>query len=168
MALKKTSEVIAISFDVQESAANTYTQDSVNLQLNSLDNEVFVVLCVDLDPGTPSAISNTNTAISMALYKTSQTAYVGMENNNTIAVAGRSIAAAGFADGGVGFTVTSLDSPPAQLDYVDILATNDFFVAIQGTNNAGAIRGTGRMWGFRAKADAATYAALVQSELLSA
>jgi len=167
MGLKKTSEVIAISFGVTESAANTYTQERVDLQLDALNNEVLVVLAVDLDPATPSGIANTNTAVNMQLTKTSQAAMSNMSNSDVIATASRTIAAAGYADGGVGFTVTSLDSPPAQLDYIDILATNDFFVSIEGGNNSAAVGGSGRMWAYRARADSATYAALVQSELLS-
>ena len=60
-----------------------------------------------------------------------------------------------------------LFAPKAQLDYIDILATNDFFVSIEGGNNSAAVGGSGRMWAYRARADSATYAALVQSELLS-
>ena len=49
MALKKTSEVISVGFDITETAANTFTQERVDLQLSALDQEVFVVLAVDLD-----------------------------------------------------------------------------------------------------------------------
>jgi len=37
-----------------------------------------------------------------------------------------------------------------------------------GTNNLAAKDVSGRVWGYRARADASTYAALVQSEVLSA
>ena len=68
---------------------------------------------------------------------------------------------------GVPFTRTSLDSPPATLDYIGIISTNDFFVQIKGNNNLATKQVFGKLWGYRAKADAATYAALVQSEVLS-
>jgi hypothetical protein len=75
---------------------------------------------------------------------------------------------AGAAPGvGIGFTRTSLDTPQGDLGYIALIATNDFFVQIQGRNNLAPKAGFGRMWGYRAKADAATYAALVQSEVLS-
>jgi hypothetical protein len=54
------------------------------------------------------------------------------------------------------------------IDYVSILATNNFFLQTEGVNNAGAKGGNVRMWCVRAKADSSTYAALVNSELLSA
>lgn len=166
--LKSTSGIIGISFGLTESAANTYTQEQINLQLNPLDNEVFVVLGVDLDPSAPEAIAATNTTSQAGVTKTTQTAAVNLSSNDCIAIATRQIRAAGFADGGVPFTHTSIDTPNAILEYVDILATNDFFVYIVGAGNAGAMSLSGRMWGYRARADAATYAALVQSEVLSA
>jgi hypothetical protein len=166
--LKETSGIISISFGLDESAANTYTQEQINLQLNPLDNEVFVVLGVDLDPEAPDAIAGTNTTSQAGVTKTSQTGALNLSSNDCIAVATRQIRADGFVDGGVGFTHTSIDTPNALLEYVDILATNDFFVYIVGVNNAAARGVSGRMWGYRARADAATYAALVQSEVLSA
>jgi len=54
------------------------------------------------------------------------------------------------------------------INYIGILATNNFYLQTQGINNAGAKGGSARMWVVRAKADSATYAALVNSELLSA
>tara|TARA_Y100001963_G_scaffold17100_1_gene21079 strand:+ start:44 stop:589 length:546 start_codon:yes stop_codon:yes gene_type:complete len=166
--LKDTSGIISISFGLDEAAANTYTQEQINLQLNPLDNEVFVVLGVDLDPEAPDAIAATNTTSQAGVTKTSQTAPLNLSSNDLIAVATRNIRAAGFVDSGVGFTHTSIDTPSALLEYVDILATNDFFVYIVGAGNANPKGVSGRMWGYRAKADAATYAALVQSEVLSA
>lgn len=165
--LKDTSGIISISFGLNESAANTYTQEQINLQLNPLDNEVFVVLGVDLDPFAPDAIAGTDTTTIAGVTKTTQTAALNLSSNDCIAVATRQIRAAGFADGGVAFTHTSIDTPNAILEYVDILATNDFFVYVLGVANGNAKGVTGRMWGYRAKADAATYAALVQSEVLS-
>jgi hypothetical protein len=169
MGLKKTSEVIAVSFSVTETAANTYTQQQVNLSLDVLNNEVFIVTAVDLDPSSPDAVAGTDTSVSSQLTSTSQTAAVNLSNSNCIASFGLAIKAAGFAPGGggVGFTRTSLDSPPATLDYIGIIATDNFFVAINGAGNTGAKTLNGRVWGYRARADASTYAALVQSEVLS-
>ena len=53
--LKQTSSVVAIGFSVDETAANTFTQGSVDLNLSPLDREVFVVLSINLDPFTPDA-----------------------------------------------------------------------------------------------------------------
>ena len=150
-----------------ESAANTFTQGSVDLQLNPLDNEVFVVQAIDLDLANPDAIAATDTSVSGTLTTTSQTALPGLQSSNVLANAELSIRAAGFVDGGVGFTKASMETPPAMLDYIGIIATNDFFLQVQGSGNAGAKSIKAKVYGYRARADAATYAALVQSEVLS-
>ena len=167
MALKKTSDVVAISFGIDESGANTFTQSQVNLTLDPLNNEVFVVLAVDLDVGTPSAQAATNTQSTMAVTTTSKTAMPTLADSQMLARVQSKIQAAGFVDGGVAFQHTSPDSPTGELDYIGIIATNNMFVQIQGGNNVGALAGAGRVYGYRARADSSTYGALVQSEVLS-
>ena len=165
--LKTTSDVVAISARVTESAANTYTQEQISLDLNPLDNEVFVVVAIDLNAGAPDAIAGVDTETNGCLSFASRTSMGFMSDNNVLATDQTSIRAAGFADGGVGFQFTSLDTPPAALDYVGIIAVSDFFIAVQGTNNAVPKGMSARMWGYRARADASVYAALVQSQVLS-
>lgn len=167
MALKKSSEIIRVGFSITESGANTFTQERVDLQLNPLDQEVFVVVAADLDPAAPFNIAGTNTQTAMSVSSTSKTGFANLNDSDTIANAVLDIRYDAAGVNGVGFTRTSLDSPPAALDYISIIATNDFFVQIVGTGNSGARNGFGALWGYRAKADAATYAALVQSEVLS-
>jgi hypothetical protein len=106
----------------------------------------------------------------MSLSTTSLTAVGNLNLSQVIANTKIQIESeAGAAPGvGVGFTRTSLDTPQGDLGYIALIATNDFFVQIEGRNNLAAKNGFGRMWGYRARADAATYAALVQSEVLSA
>jgi hypothetical protein len=53
------------------------------------------------------------------------------------------------------------------MEYIGIIATNDFFLQIEGVGNATAKAVTAKVYGYRARADASVYAALVQSELLS-
>jgi len=168
MALKKTSEIVAVSFSVTESAPNTYTQEQINLSLDVLNNEVFVAVAIDLDPTVPDAIAGVDTSTSAQLTTTSQAGAVTLSSTNCLAHTQNAIRAAGFADGGVSFVRTSLDTPPAALDYIGIIATDNFFIAINSANNLAAKTLNGRLWGYRARADAATYAGLVQSEVLSA
>ena len=167
MGLKKTSEIVAISFNVVESAPNTYTQDQISLTLDVLNQEVFVVVAIDLDPTTPDAVAGVDTSTSAQLTSTSQTVPVTLSSSNCLAHTQNAIRAAGFADGGVSFVRTSLDTPPAALDYIGIIATNNFFVAVNSANNLTPKALNGRLWGYRARADAATFSALTQSELLS-
>ena len=168
MALKKTSEVITIGARIVESGANTFTQEQIPLQLNPLDNEVFVVYGVNLDAQAPDALAGVNTAVTMTLSTTQQASMPGLQQATTLAKSERTIRAAGFVDGGVGFDQSSLETPPGQgLDYIGIIATNDAFIQIQGANNGGPKIGVAKIWGARFRADAATYSALVQSEVLS-
>lgn len=165
--LKETSSLIEIGFSVTESAPNTFTQERVDLQLNPLDNEVFVVYAINLDPFTPDALAGVDTSVVSSLTATSQTAVQNLSNSNCLANANLLIKAAGFVDGGVGFATGAAETPPTTLEYIGIIATNDFFIQVQGVNNAAARGMTGRMYGVRARADASVYAALVQSEVLS-
>ena len=166
--LKSTSETISIGFSVNEDGPNTFTQGRVDLNLDPLNNEVFVVSAINLDPYPSSAIASTDTRVRAALTTTSKTFMPTLADPNCLATSTNQIQAAGFADGGVGFQQTSIDSPPATLDYLGIIATNDFFVQVAGDNNPVAKGVTGKLYGYRARADASIYAALVQSEVLSA
>ena len=166
--LKQSSATVAIGFSLEESAANTFTQSSVDLNLSPLDREVFVVQAINLDPENPDALAGLNTNVSAALTTTSQTAVGNLGDANTLATVQHAIMAAGFVDGGVGFTQASLETPPSTMDYIGIIATNDFFVQVKGFQNNGARGVSGKLYGYRAQATADIYAALVQSEVLSA
>ena len=72
--LKSTSSLITIGFAVTESAANTFTQTQVDLQLNPLDNEVFVVQAIDIQGDFPDAVAGLNTSVQAALTSTSRAA----------------------------------------------------------------------------------------------
>ena len=166
--LKETSSTVSIGFAVTESAPNTFTQGSVDLNLSPLDREVFVVQAIDLNPTAPDALAGINTQTSCSLTTTSQTAVQTLANSNCLADSVLDIRAAGFVDSGVGFSRIAQEAPATLLEYVGIIATNDFFVQIEGTANGNLKSVTGKLYGFRARADAEIYSALVQSEVLSA
>lgn len=168
MGLKKTSEIIAVSFEIDESAANTFTESQVNLSLDPLNREVFVVQAVDLDVGSPSGVPGTTTQSRITVSTSARSTIPTLSDSACLAKLQLKIVSGGPGDS-VGFTDLHPDSPVAQnLDYIGIIATDNFFVQIKGANNTGPLGGSGRMWGYRARADADIYAALVQSEVLSA
>jgi hypothetical protein len=166
--LKATSSTVAIGFSVSEAAPNTFGQTQVDLNLSPLDREVFVVQAIDLTLGSPDAITATNTSMDGSITTTSQTAVQTLANSNTLAIAKNQIRAAGFVDGGVSFSQTAGESPNTLLEYIGIIATNDFFVQVQGSNNLAGHTMNGKLYGYRATASADVFAALVQSEVLSA
>ncbi len=167
MGFKKTSDLIAISFGVVNSAANTFTQDEIALQLDVLNNEIFVVLAADIDLAKPDMVGGTDTSVSGSITSTSQTALATLSSTNTIATAELSIRS--DAPGNqVAFQRSATESYTGDLDYIALIATNNFYVQVDGNGNAGVKSSRGRVYGYRARADASTYAALVQSEVLSA
>lgn len=165
--LKETSSVVAISAGLVESAANTFTQGTVDLNLDPLNNEVFVVLAVDINLTPPDAQANVDSNVKGSISTTSRTALGTIADSNVLAESALDIRAAGYLDGGVSFTRLAGESPTAMLDYIGIIATNDFFIQLEGAGNLVAKNSNVRVWGYRARADASIYAALVQSEVLS-
>ena len=164
--LKQSSSVVSIGFSADEPGANTFAQSQIDLNLSPLDREVFVVLAVNLNPYFPDNVVGTDTQVATSLTTTSQTAVQELSNANCLASA-----VLGIQDDGitaVGFQELGLETPPATLEYIGIIATNDFFVQIKGTGNAGLKRVHGKLYGYRATASADIFAALVQSEVLSA
>ena len=165
--LKTTSSIVAIGFDANETVANTFVQSQIDLNLSPLDREVFVVLSINMDGESPDAIDETDTSVLSSLTSTSQTSVQLLSNSNCMAHSAKVIRAAEATNWGVGFS-TALETPPSNLDYIGIIATNDFFVQCQGFNNT-ALKGvSGKVYGYRARATADIFAALVQSEVLSA
>mgnify|MGYP003634079968 FL=1 len=168
MGFKKTSELIAVSFGMSELAPNTFIQEEIALQLDVLNNEIAVVLAIDIDVTPPDALAGVSTTSSASVSTTSLTGIGTLAQSNTLAVARDDIRAGGFVDGGVAFSRKADSTYTGDLDYLGLIATNNFFVQLVGGNNIGAKGVTGRVWLYRAKADSSTYAALVQSEVLSA
>ena len=166
MALKRTSEPFIISTSVTESALNTFTQSEVQVNLNPLDQEVLLILAVDIDCFAPDVVAALNTAQTVSVSTSSQTAVVGIDDSACIAQQRIDVKTDGVNH--VVFDRAGSQAPSSTfLNYTSILATNNFFIQTEGVNNLGAKGGNVRMWCVRAKADSATYAALVNSELLS-
>ena len=164
---KQTSQIITIGASVVETAAATFTETEVDLNLDPLNNEVFVVLAANLDASFPEAIAGVTTAVRAQVTTTSQTGIIPLSSPKIIAKLNQEIKANGFTDGGVGFTSAALETPPSTLEYIAIIATNNFFLGVEGVGNLNAKTGNCKLWGYRARADPSVYAALVQSELLS-
>ena len=108
----------------------------------------------------------TTTAVNASLSTTQRTTVGGLQDSNVMASNRITIQSDGTV--AVRGQFASDSSPATQLEYLGIIATNDFFLNVEGTGNAAAKSLIARVYGVRAKADASIYAALVQSELLSA
>jgi len=164
--LKQTSSVVSIGFSAEETVANTMAQSQIDLNLSPLDREVFVVLAINLDASTPELVPGTTTQVRAGLTTTSQTAMPSLSDANCLSRLSQVIRSAGGE--AVSFTSGALETPPATLEYIGIIATNDFFVQVQSEGAAVVGSATGKLYGYRATATADIFAALVQSEVLSA
>lgn len=165
--LKETSSLIAIGATVTESAAGTFTSEKVDLQLNPLDNEVFVVYAVDIDLEAPELIANAATLTRASISTTERTTVGGIANSNVLA-SSRIETQDNGGTSAVTNEYASDSAPSTQLEYLGIIATNDFYLNVLGSaGHANPKTMAARVYGVRARADASIYAALVQSEVLS-
>lgn len=163
--LKETSSLITISSRVVESAANTFTSQKVDLQLNPLDNEVFIVYGIDLDLQQPDSVDAADSVTDGSLSTTERTTVGGLSSTNVMAHSRQVIQ--NQTTNAIYTDFTSDSAPPTMLEYLGIIATNDFYLNVQGTGNNNAKFLNARIYGVRARAEASIYAALVQSEVLS-
>ena len=164
--LKETSSLIQISSLLVEAGPNTFTETEVPLTLNALDNEVFIVYAMDVNAGNPDLNANLSSATFASVSTTSRTAVGSIANSNVLGIAQHSIKNDGVS--AVAFSEFAPETPTGMgLDYIGIIATNNFFIQLLGVNNLVAKDCEVRMYGVRARADASIYAALVQSEVLS-
>jgi len=182
MSLKKTSSTITISTGITQSTPNAFETQAVDLQLNALDQEVFVVEAVKIDFMTPLPFVGIfapgvfNGIDEIAVTTTRPISMPSLKNSNCLAYSNRQTLAG--VDTGVGGAPNSLvslgvleqgpaDTPDTNLDYIGIIATSDLFLSVDSDGSVHGTDASVRIYGYRAKADAATYAALVQSEVLS-
>ena len=164
--LKQQSAIMAISTQVTESAANTFTFETIDLQLSPLDNQVFVITKVDADLQTPALIAGTRCGLDVTLSTVERADPGNLSDNNVVAVFRKMV------EGAAGLTtsINSIDESPDQaspgMDYLAIVFTSDMFLNIAGANNLAALTGNARVWGYVATATSSVYAAGVQQELL--
>ena len=166
--LKQTSAPIIISFSVDETGPNVFTQAQIAMQLNVLDREVMVVTGCNLDVQPPNGLAGIDTIVAGSLSSTSRATVGTLADSNVLAISRDSITSAGYVDSGVGFSQSFGELPGSGMDYMAIIATNDFFIQVEGGGNLAAKTLRGKLYCYRAIAEASVFAALTQSELLSA
>jgi hypothetical protein len=169
--LKSTSSPIQISSSVVQTAVNAFVSNEIALTLNVLDNEVFVITQINLDVDAPSfpAIGLLDASCDASLSSTSRTTVGGINDSNVLGSAQRRIVVDGAAPIAAAFDREDPLFSALSEDYLGIVATNNMFINLNSeglpVGNLKAVRV--RVYGYRASASSSTYAALVQSELLS-
>ena len=167
--LKSTSSPIQISASAIESVAGTLAETEIQLSLNPLDNEVFVVTQVNLDTDAPDSVAATSTRVQSSLSTTTRSTVGTIADQNVIAAADRQIICnSGMTpDGGIAFDREDPTFTALSEDYIGIIATDNAFLQVVSTGGGNVKNARVRIYGYRAKASASVYAALVQSEVLS-
>jgi hypothetical protein len=168
--LKTTSSPMQISATVLEPLPNSFATSTIELSLNPLDNEVFVVTQVNLDVDAPDSSAGVTTAVNATLSTTRRADVGSIANQNVLASGERIIVcnAAMGPDGGIPFDREDPTFTALSEDYIGIIATSNAFLNIVGLSNGNAKTARVRIFGYRAQASSSIYAALVQSEVLSA
>lgn len=179
--LTRNSSPIQVSARVSETAPNTFTSVEVDLTLNALDQEVFVVTQLNIDLADPDADlvgvgagGIGNSSVIGTLSSTSRTTVGSIADSNVIGQAKKawSIGLVTGAGGepALANAVFDREDPlfaPTTEEYIGIIATSNMHINILGNGNITAKGADVRVYGYRAKMDAAGYAALVQSQVLS-
>jgi hypothetical protein len=180
--LTRNSSPIQVSSRIQESAANTFTTAEIDLTLNALDQEVFVVTQLNLDiaaPDIPYTVAlldpdtRADSSVVATLSSTARGTVGSIADSNVIGQAKRTtdlqlVVVAGQTTGVA--TFFDREDPlfaPTTEEYIGIIATSNMHINLKGSNNNQPKTCDVRVYGYRAKMDAAGYAALVQSQVLS-
>jgi len=149
----------------------------VDLQLNPLDNEVFVVTGVKIDfldlpiPEATAGLKECHFEVSVCKARPAQAQRI----SNSNCIASSRINTFSQNDGSnqtlfySAMENNAVDTPPLGQEYLDIVATDNMFLSFHtlGELNIGQITNAAvRVYGYRARASSSVYAALVQSEML--
>lgn len=147
--------------------AGTPVFEEIQLQLNALDNEVFVVTMVQLDPDAPDLVVATSTSVDASLSTTLRTGVGTIANSNVLATSQKQLIMNAASVDGAAFQREDPIYTDPYAGNIGIIATSNAFLNVVGTNNGNVKACQCRIYGYRAKASSSVYAALVQSELLS-
>ena len=166
MAIKQITSLVNIGGNVTESAANTFTEAVIGINLSPVDRQVFVITDVSFTSSEPQVIPGTSTFVKYQVTKTAQTGMLGAANPDLVSAASKHLfaGAAEFSWAETDFG-SQQNSTGGRNDYLMILATEDAFISVLGDNNTAARTAQVRVTGYFATADASTYQALVLSEL---
>ena len=175
MALKKSSALMNLGGQVTLVDGAGFTQSVINLPLDALNREIFVVtdIQVDHNPGLlfDAALGGTQEIQGQATMNT-QTGLLGINNPDCIGRFGARTIQGGAGNLGAGAALYHANpdetSSGTQSDYLSIVATPDFFVGgVFATTTGGGPNRTVniRLTGYRAIADTGTYSALIAQQI---
>ena len=167
MGFKKTSELVNIGANL-DLVDGTPGSVSVTLPLSSLDREVFVVTDVQMDCERINAQAAPGFAVVTASINKTSTSVEQINNPNCISSLSKVMETTAVSNVYQESFKPDESSSGTMRDYLSIIATPNFVLAGSFLTTAGGAANRQlfiRVTGYRAKADADTYAALVTEEI---
>jgi hypothetical protein len=176
MGLKKNSELLQIGGSITQASVNAPAEIEITLPLSTLDREIFVITDLIMDVDFPQIEEGTNSRVFAQVTKRSNLDASGdvlFKAINDSDLVGRIDERVLYpSPTAMNYVRTSsydnyMHTTGTSMDNLGILATPNFYIAIDsvGTNTQSLKGAYVRLHGYRAKADADTYAALVTAEL---
>jgi len=163
MAFKYTSEPITIRGRITQTVLNTFAEETINMNLSTLDREIMVVLRADIDMSNPETITGVYSGVTATLANAAQTDTINIDNPDTIVAAAKATIADGIS------AVAYANQEPISMvngdDPLFIVATNHLFLGVNSLNQTNMNTAYFTLQARRARADSDTYAALLTSQL---
>jgi len=163
-----TSDPFYINGSVTETGANTFTQVTISAPLDSLNREGLLIHAVYFTSSQPDRVLNSISAINMQVTTTSKTGRADANDANLVATR-ELMVYGGIAEfsGPHILDFVGQEGPYQVDDSLGIVATDDVYLAVFGTNQTAAKGAQVRIVASRIKLSADAYAALVTNELSS-
>ena len=167
-AYKVTSDPFYINGSVTSSNGNDYTEVQISAPLDSLNREGMLIHAVYFTSSQPDRVANQTSLMHMQVTTTSKTGRADANDANLLG--SRELIVTG---GAVEFSGPHIldfigqDTAYQTEDALGIVATDDLFLALLGSNQAGAKSCQVRIVASRIVLEARAYAALVTNELSS-
>lgn len=163
-----TSDPFYVNGNVISTDGNTFTEVQISAPLDSLNREGLLVHGVYFTGSQPDSVPAVTSLIHMQLTTTSKTGRAPANDANLLA--SREIITVGGAAEFSGPHIVDFigqDAPYQSTDILGIVATDDLFLSIFGSNQTAAKGCEVRVVASRIRLEASAYAALVTNELSS-
>lgn len=176
MALKKTSALMNLGAQLDLVDGAGYTETEIDLNMDPLSREVFVITDYELDYGTSmhfdAALGGT-VSISGQITVSSKTSTINVNDPDCVGRFQAATLQGGAANLGAGAYVVNKNpegpsSTGTSRDYLNIVATPNWFIGGSFSTTTGGAPNkqiNARITGYRATCDVATYSALIAEQL---
>lgn len=169
--LKKTSQMLNLGAKITFTDGDVNANSRIQLPLNSLDREVFVVtdISIDSDPLIIPQLAGQDVSLNFSVNKNATTVQT-INNPDCVGHFRKQVTTTPVGDVVQISAYPSEASTGTDMDYLSIVATSDYILAGSYASTGGGDPNRTvyvRLTGYRAVADSAVYSALIAEELNS-